>query len=94
MSYALRAINDTFVFLVLQQNEEDYRYMRKTNVFFLHTDSRGKTLFMRAMKSKQLWGVCVEMSSPKQVVVSDSADRKLWLIDLETHKEWSTTVDT
>ena len=34
------------------------------------------------------------MISPKEVALSDRYDRKIWLIDLETHEEWSTTVDT
>ena len=27
-------------------------------------------------------------------MLSDRSDNEIWLIDLETHKEWSTAVDT
>ena len=61
-------------------------------VIFLHTDSHGKELFRKVMTTKAYHKVSVEMLSLEEVVLSDSYDRKIFLIDLQTHKEWSTSL--
>ena len=61
---ALRAFNNTLVFLVEQQAEKSI-YIRKRGVALLHTDNHGKVLFRKEMKSTKCWHIDVEMISPK-----------------------------
>ena len=67
---AFRALKNTLVFLVQQKTEKDELYKDELDKYygefiFLHTDSNGKILLRKKMKSTYLLDVSVEMISPK-----------------------------
>ena len=59
-----KALNDTLVFLVEQKTEESGSDINniKSEFVLLHTDTHGKHLFRKVMRSKS---ATVEMISPK-----------------------------